>query len=55
MPLFKNIKENNCLIGIWELSETLDHLKKKYNNSIIEKINSDKTLNGRNSRPQSCL
>ena len=42
MPLFKNIKENNCLIGIWELSETLDHFKKKYNNSIIEKINSDK-------------
>ena len=42
MPLFKNIKENNCLIGIWELSETLDHLKKKYNNSIIKKINNDK-------------
>ena len=42
MPLFKNIKENNCLIGIWELTETLDHLKKKYSTSFIKKIYSNK-------------
>ena len=38
MPLFKNIKENNCLISIWRLSESLDYLKKKINSGDIKKI-----------------
>ena len=40
MPLFKKIKENNCEIGIWELSETLDYLIKKSDFSEINKITS---------------
>ena len=38
MPLFKKIKENNCEIGIWELSETLDYLIKKSDFSETNKI-----------------
>lgn len=38
MPLFKNIKENNCLISIWYISETLDYLKKNINSGDIKKI-----------------
>jgi len=40
MPLFKKIKENNCEIGIWELSETLDYLIKKSDFSESNKITS---------------
>ncbi len=42
MPLFKKIKENNCEISIWELSETLDYLIKKYNFSEPNNITSKK-------------
>ena len=42
MPLFKKIKENNCEIGIWELSETLDYLIKKSDFSESNKITSKK-------------
>ena len=42
MPLFKKIKENNCEIGIWELSETLDYLIKKSDFSESNKITSRK-------------
>lgn len=37
MPLFKNIKENNCLISIWYISETLDYLNKNINSGDIKK------------------
>lgn len=42
MPLFKKIKENNCEIGIWELSETLDYLIKKSDFSESNKITNKK-------------
>lgn len=42
MPLFKKIKENNCEIGIWEISETLDYLIKKSDFSESNKITSRK-------------
>ena len=42
MPLFKKIIENNCEIGIWELSETFDYLIKKCDFSESNKITNRK-------------
>ena len=38
MPLIKKIKKNNCQIGIWEMSESLEHLYLLNNKLDISKF-----------------
>ena len=38
MPLLKKIKENNCEIGIWSISESLDELIQLTNNQNISQL-----------------
>ena len=41
MPLLKKIKENNCQIAIWDMSESIDELEKEYRILGVEKFRTE--------------